>query len=195
MTALVRKASSLPAQQNLTVVEGTPLKREDLDRAIAASKTPPRAIVSTLGQTRKSGNPWSAPTSPRMFMAESMRNVVEAARVHKIPKLVITSMWGAKDSFKSMNFLLRFVMAWSNMAQTVEDHDAVDEIVRHSGINFVLVRPVILKGDGMTEVKDLGDHGERAPFMPFISPNMVAGFLVDAVEKDTWDGRTPVLSA
>lgn len=81
------------------------------------------------------------------------------------------------------------------MAQTVEDHDAVDKIVRDGGIAFVLVRPVILKGEDVTEVKDLGDHGEKAPFMPFISPNMVAGFLVDAVEKHTWDGRTPVLSA
>lgn len=128
-------------------------------------------------------------------MAEAIQNAVTVAKKYNIRKLVVMSMWGATDSYDSLGVLMKSVMKWSNMAQTLEDHDMVDKIVRQSGVNFVLARPTVLKGEEVTELKELGDHGEKAPFMPSISPNTVAGFLVDVIEKDTWDGRTPVLSA
>ena len=194
VTALVRSALSLQQVDGLTIVEGTPTMLEDLRRAAQSTNERPIAIISTLGQTRKSGNLWSAPTSPPKFMAEAMSNCVEVAKEASIPKLAVMSMWGAGDSYKSLNFLMRFVMNYSSMAQTMEDHNLVDKLVKDSGINFVLARPTMLKGELESDIRDLGDEGEGAGFMPSISSNMVANFLLDAVATERWDRRTPVIA-
>lgn len=195
VTALVRDSSSLVDVEDLTTVQGTPTKLVDVQRAVQATTDLPMAIISTLGQQRKSGSPWSAPTSPPKFVAEAISNSVRVATEVHIPKLVVMSMWGAGDSYTSLNFLMRLVMNYSNMAQTLEDHNLVDRIVKDSGLNSVLARPTMLKGDTEAPVRDLGDKGEGAPFMPSISPIAVANFLLDAVTTDKWDGRTPVIAS
>ena len=195
VTALVRNTDGLSTRNGLTIVKGTPLKGEDIERAMAASGPEPTVLVSTLGQTRRSGNPFSPTTSPPEYMADSMKNALASAQKHGMSKVVAVSMFGAGESFKNLNVLMRLVMNWSNMKQTVEDHNLVDEAVKQCGLPFVLLRPAMLKGDQMARVEDLGDDGEKASLLPSISPNMVASFLVDVVESDTWNGRTPVISA
>ena len=195
VTALVRDSSSLVGVDGLTVLQGTPTRLEDVQRAVQGTNDSLLAIISTLGQQQRSGNPWSAPISPPRFVAEAISNSVKVATEAHIPKLVVMSMWGAGDSYMSLNFLMRLVMNHSNMAQTLEDHNLVDQIVKDSGLNFVLARPTMLKGETEASVQDLGDKGEGAPFMPSISPITVANFLLDAVITSEWDGRTPVISS
>jgi putative NADH-flavin reductase len=195
VTALVRDISTLQEMDGMTVVQGTPTNLEDLQRAVKASTDPISAIVSTLGQTRKTGNPWSAVTSPPGFIAKAISNCIEIAEEAQIAKLVIMSAWGTGDSFKSLNFLMRLIMNYSNMAQTLEDHNLVDKVVKESNLNFVLVRATMLKDGATGPIRRLGDGGEQAPFTPSISPDAVARFLLDAVESDQWDKRTPVISA
>lgn len=85
-------------------------------------------------------------------------------------------------------------MLYSNMKQTLEDQNAVDHIVKQSGLNFVMPRPAMLKGDVALPVKMLGDAGEKAGFMPSVSAQSVAEFILDAAVSDQWDGTTSVLS-
>lgn len=196
VVALVRKQSSLEPHSNLTIVEGTPLKSSDIERAFDAANSPIKTVVSTLGQTRKSGSPWAQPTSPPLFMADAIKSTITVAKQRSLsPKLVVMSLFGVGSSFKNNNFLMRWVFNNSAMDQTVADGNAVDEAVRTSGLPFVLVRSTALMGDKVTPVKDLGDDGEKAGFMPSISPETVARFLLGAVESETWNGRTPVISA
>lgn len=85
-------------------------------------------------------------------------------------------------------------MRYSNMKQTLDDQDVVDEIVKTSGLAFVMPRPAMLKGEVALPVKSLGDAGEKAGFMPSVSPQSCAEFMLDAAVSDEWDGTTPVLS-
>ena len=85
-------------------------------------------------------------------------------------------------------------MNTSNMEVTLEDHNLVDKAVKGSGLNFVMVRSAMLKGEEAAAVMDLGDDGEKAGMMPSVSRKSVAGFLLDAAEQSTWDARTPVIS-
>lgn len=196
VVALVRNQRSLEAHPKLTVVEGTPLELKHVEEAFDAAKSPISSLVSTLGQTRKSGSPWASPTSPPLFMVDAIANVITVAKQRSAPfKLVIMSLFGVGESFKNNNFLMRWVFNNSAMDQTIADGNAVDAVVKNSGLPFVLVRSTVLLGDKVTEVKDLGDEGGRAGFLPSISPVTVAGFLLDAVDSDQWNGRTPVISA
>jgi nucleoside-diphosphate-sugar epimerase len=198
VTALVRNASSITPQHNLHLIQGSPLNKADLAKALVAITLVPDqriVIVSTLSQTRASGNPWAAVTSPRRMMADAMENAIAAAKEDgRMEKLVVMSMFGAGESFHKLVFFMRWVMRWSNMDVTVDDHNLVDAVVKGSGLNFVMVRSAMLKGEEMLPLRELGDEGERAGWMPSVSRRSVAGMLVDAVEQSGWDRRTPVIA-
>ena len=202
VTILIRKASdTLPQHENLTTVLGDPCLDTDVERAFLATKPSiPVVIISTLGQTRTSGNPWAATTSPRRFMEKSAKAVLSASqssavtRSVNVKKIVLMSMFGAGDSFAQMNFLLRFTMNHSNMEVTLEDQNLVDVAVKAGPLPFVLIRPAMLKDGEAAPVKLHGNTGEGAGFMPKISIKSVVGFLLDAAVKNEFDGMTPMIS-
>ena len=80
------------------------------------------------------------------------------------------------------------------MDVTVEDHNLVDKAVKGSGLDFVMVRATMLMGKEVLPIRELGDEGEEAGWLPSVTRKSVAGVLVDAVEQDKWDGRTPVIA-
>jgi hypothetical protein len=206
VTALVRKPSTiLPQHARLTTVIGDPCKQSDIEKALQATTitaTPSArvVIISTLGQTRASGNPWSASTSPPRFMEASARAVLSASqnpdlrgRV-EIKKFIVMSMFGAGDSFDQLNFLMRWIMGHSNMDVTLEDQNLVDAAVKSGSLPYVLVRPAMLKGEEAAPVKVHGEKGEGAGYMPSISVKSVVRFLLDAAVEDWYDGMTPMVS-
>lgn len=80
------------------------------------------------------------------------------------------------------------------MAAQFEDHDAVDSELRaETELEWVLVRPARLTEGAKMAVKDLGDTGEKAGFFASVSRASVASFLVDVVESNEWNRRSPVI--
>lgn len=56
------------------------------------------------------------------------------------------------------------------------------------------MRPAMLKGEGVMPITVLGDDGTGGSFMPKISRESVAKFIVeDCAEKREYDNRTPVI--
>lgn len=200
VTILIRKQNSdLPQHQNLTIVTGDPCKASDIGIALKNTKSSiPIVIVSTLGQTRTSGNPWAATTSPARFMATSVEAVISAAKSFdepaRIQKLVVLSMFGAGASFDNLNVMMRWIMKSSNMYQTWEDHNLVDKAVKTGGLPFVMVRPAMLKDTDATALKFYGNDGKGSGFMPSASMRSVAGFLLDVTVDKQYDGKTPMIA-
>ncbi|THW14407.1 hypothetical protein D6D25_07247 [Aureobasidium pullulans] len=165
VTALIRPSSALPSHPSLTISKGSPLETGDITTALATINGPV-VLISTLGQTRTSGNPFAATTSPPLFMSASATAVAEAVKGQPADKV----------------------------KKTLEDQNAVDKIIKESGMVFVMPRPAMLKGDTALSVKILGDAGEKSWFMPSVSAKSVAEFILDATVSQEWDGRTPVLA-
>ncbi|KAG9849596.1 NAD-dependent epimerase/dehydratase-like protein, partial [Aureobasidium melanogenum] len=195
VVALIRPSSSLSPQANLTISRGSPLEPAAITTALSHT-TGSVVIISTLGQTRKSGNPFAATTSPPLLMSHSASAVVQAAKApgSRVQKFILMSMFGTGSSFDNLNCLMRATMLYSNMKQSLDDQNAVDHIVKNSGLTFVMPRPAMLKGEVALPVKSLGDAGEKAGFMPSVSAQSCAEFMLDAAVSAEWDGRTPVLS-
>jgi hypothetical protein len=218
VTILLRKPNSnLPQDHaNLTTVTGDPCNASDVEKALRSCSTRPNVpvvIISTLGQTRTSGNPWAATTSPARFMDTSAKAVLAAASSEavtkttgsssgssgvqaqiEIVKFVVMSMFGVGDSFVNLNFALRWTFNHSNMDQTLEDQTLVDQTVRNGSLPYVLVRPVILNEGEAAPVKVYASSAEGVGFMPKISVKSVAKFLVDAASKADWDCTAPVIA-
>lgn len=121
--------------------------------------------------------------------------IAAAMQARGVEKIVTMSAFGVADSGKEINCLVRMVLRKTNMAAQFADHDAVDkEMKKKEGLNWVLVRPCMLKEGPSLPVRVLGDSGKGAKMMSSITRRSVAVWLVDAAETNRWDKRTPVLT-
>ncbi|KAH8677879.1 hypothetical protein BX600DRAFT_139315 [Xylariales sp. PMI_506] len=213
ITALVRSASSLAIRdKNLTIVEGSPLKESDIEAAFVAGvgqegaggEGEPTAVVVALAARRTSDSPFSPPSpdTPPRLMADSVANAIRVMRRRPLPcrRLVVMSSIGTGDSFPNLNFLMRAVFRHTNMRLQLVDHNAVDSETRAAaagdgaGLDFVIVRPVMLAEGPAAEVRVFPDNGQGSGFMPKITRASVARFMVEALETDEYVGRSPVIT-
>ncbi|KAI3543251.1 hypothetical protein CABS01_11076 [Colletotrichum abscissum] len=206
ITALVRDptTTSLPSHKNLTLTKGSPLSLQNLLSAMQ-TPTPPDAIIITLNPRRLTDSPFSAldPNTPPALLHDSVSNTLQAIKTLNLPrnpKLVMNSMQGAGASSKSLIFPLRALFNHTNMKHTLDDHNAVDALFRGNDdaaakdVDWVLVRPPMLTEGESLPVKVYDDEGSGVCWMPKITRRSVAGFMVDAVEKDDWNRSAPVVT-
>jgi hypothetical protein len=127
-------------------------------------------------------------------MADSVANVAVVMQTHSIRKIVIMSSLGVGDSYGNTIFLMKWLIKWTNMSAAFTDHDMLDAEIKKTDLDWVLVRPNMLKEGGKAEVTVFGEQGQGVPAFGGITRASVAGFLVDAVEKSTWDRKTPCIA-
>lgn len=195
VTALVRKGSSLDQQPGLTITSGTPLSKSDVDQVFENANSPITAVLVTLNAPRESDNPFAKPIAPPGMMAEAHTNVLAAMKAHNVSRIVTMSACGTGDSFLNLSILLRLLFRYSNMSYAFQDHDKVDGIIKSTaGVDWVLVRPMMLKDGDSLPIKDWGDQGLGVGLTANITRKSVASLLLDALDGTQWVGRTPVVS-
>jgi len=205
VVALVRSPATFPIspRPGLTLVEGTPLKREDIKRAFeatAANEGLTDAVLVSLSLKRVSDSPFAAvsPDAPKRVMEDSVANAVAVMKDlspgTKRPRLVILSQWGAGSSYDSMSFLFHAMFKHTNMKHGLAAHNALDQETRESGVDFVLVRATLLADGDAAPVKVYGEDGKGISFVPKITKASVARFMVEACEKDDFVGKSPVIA-
>jgi uncharacterized protein YbjT (DUF2867 family) len=104
------------------------------------------------------------------------------------------SAFGVGDSHKNTSFAMRLVLDHTNIAYGYKDHNAVEKVVRDSGLDWTFVRPGILSDGEKKEVNTWGNEGKGIGMLPKVSRASVAGFMVECLEVDKWIGMTPVIS-
>lgn len=108
------------------------------------------------------------------------------------------SAFGVDNSFQGLNWMMKLVVSHTKLAMEFEDHKGAEGILKELGsssIQWTVVRPAMLKNGPANETRDLGEQGQDAQsFMPSITRESVAQFMVKAAEDDKWNGKTPVIS-
>ncbi|KAI0442849.1 NAD-dependent epimerase/dehydratase-like protein [Xylaria telfairii] len=196
VVALVRSPSSLTARAGLTIVQGTPMKREDIKKAFSALPEPPEAVLVALSLRRVSDSPFAAisPDAPDRIMEDSVANAISVMKDFGTKRIIILSQWGAGNSFNSANFLFRAMFKYTNMRFGLAAHNALDEETRKAGVEFVLVRACVLAEGEAAPIRIYPEDGKSTGFLPKITRASVARFMVEACEKDEFIGRSPVIS-
>lgn len=128
-------------------------------------------------------------------MADSALAVTQAMQQHPhAKKLILMSMFGADTSFRNLTCVFRGLFLYSNMRATLDDHNAVDKVLRASGVRFVAPRAAMLMGEEGKTVRVWGEEGEGVGWFPSVSARSVAEFLLDASVSGEWDGRSDVIT-
>ena len=118
------------------------------------------------------------------YFSQGTGLVIEAMKASGVRRLAILSAYGVGDSRKLVNFLVdKLLISWI-LKLPFEDHEREEQLVRASGLDWVIARPGRLtNGPGRKQYQKKAAL-EKVPFS--IARADVADFLVEAVTTDTW---------
>jgi putative NADH-flavin reductase len=183
--ALARTAHRIPVDHtHLLKLDGNALDPIVVQRALAGVDV----VIQSLG----------VPVGPdlifrpvRLFSAAT-RILVAAMKKAGTKRLICVTGFGAGDS-RGRGGLLYDAAFCLLLGRVYEDKDVQEQIIRRSGLQWIIVRPVILTDGARTGTYrvliDPQDWG-----CGFISRADVAEFLVRQIDEDSFLGTTPVLS-
>jgi uncharacterized protein YbjT (DUF2867 family) len=185
VVALVRDAGKLGAQPGLTIVEGTPEKLADVQRAIRGCD----AVLSFLS------NPPTAlglQVSQPGFLTLAATNAVTAMKAEGIRRIVVLTALGVGDSIRLLPAPARWFVANTFLGQVFADHAGAEAMLDAADVDWTSVRAALLAGRKLTRTR-LSEHGDPKP-SPFISRKTVATFMVDSLLHREFFGKALIAS-
>lgn len=181
VTAFSRSASTLVPRPGLTTVDGDATRAADVDAVVPGHD----AVVVTLGITE---NPLGVRLRGARGTADDVRSrgtrtVVEAMRRHGVDRLVVQTSYGVGPTRDRLRVVDRLFFALL-LAPQIADTEVQEQVVRSSGLDWVLAQPVHLKDAAVDGHVVASPDGEQAG--PSIGRPQVAAVLADVAE-----GRHP----
>jgi putative NADH-flavin reductase len=172
----------VPEPWDAIVVQGDARDETALDAAL----TDCDAVISALGTP-------ASPFRKVTLLSTASRALVSSMRRRGVRRLVAITGLGAGDSRGHGGFLFDRLILPVLLRNVYADKDRQESIIAQSGLDWVLVRPVILndkprRGNIRVLVDLSGLHGGT------ISRADVAAFVIDQLESDALLGKRPLIA-
>lgn len=188
VTAVVRPATAYAPPPGVRVLRGDPLDPAVVTTAVADHD----AVASALGLMRKNpANPWSPLVSPPDFSSRTAALIVAAMQAAGVRRVCAVSAAGVGDSAARMNWLMRFLVARSNVGVAYRDLDAMERVYAASGLDWQAPRPTRLTDGPRT---DRWREGDAFPITAAISRADVAAYMLDQLTRPAFSRRTPTIT-
>ena len=177
VSVVVRSKTSVENIKNITIIEGSVLDTDILEKAIQGQD----AVLSCLGIKRTSqSNPWSPLASPSNFTESVIKNALPIMTKHGIKRFVGISAAGVGDSWDTVSPLMKFIIRSSNIKLAFADFDKMEKALLTSNIDSLTVRPVgLVDGNKNTDAKIVSNFKMSSQ----ISRKDVAEWMMDALER------------
>ena len=185
VSAFVRDPSKMTARhQRLEVIVGDAREASKVEEAVSGSE----AVISVLGGGLS--NPLKASRTGRADGPGSAgaRHIIAAMEKYGIRRFVCQSAWGVGDSKHNpplAGLLFLEVLVPLFLRDDYADKELLEEIVKRSGLEWIIVRPMMLTNGVWTGNYRVGvdlKPGRR----PWISRADVAEFLMRQLTEDTY---------
>ncbi len=179
ITALVRDPARLGIEHpRLLVVPGNVLDRDAVAGAVAGGE----AVIVSLGNTKN---------NPDDVVSQGTRHIVDAMQQHGVRRLIIVSSLGVGDSKNQVPLYFKLI-AKTVLRKAMRDKEQQEEIVRHSGLDWTIVRPGGLRDGGPTGDYQIAVNGSLTAGM--IQRGDVADFVLKQLQSDEYVGRAPAVT-
>jgi uncharacterized protein YbjT (DUF2867 family) len=179
-----------PGGGEVVRVDGDVMDADALDKAMVGQE----AVVVALGI---SDNPMAVrllrrADTPLDVRSEGTRRVVEAMQRGGVRRLVVQSTYGLGETRRRLTWQLKAFFSLV-IAPQVRDTERQEEIVRGSGLDWTLVRPVVLT-DEQTDAPPHVDAGDDFAGLE-VARSQVARAEVDALLDPATVGKTLTVSS
>ena len=181
--AFARDASRLPVRhERLQIVEGDVLDATSVEQAVTNTD----AVSSVLGHTK---------TSPKDVQTVGTENIVGAMKKNGVRRLVSLTGAGVKDEKDSPKLVDRVFGLLLKLLQpaVLEDAERQAEVIKASGLDWVIVRAPRLKDGPRTGEYRVGYVGEDSGTT--ISRADVADFMLRQLIDDEYLRQQPMISS
>ncbi|MEQ6901900.1 NAD(P)-binding oxidoreductase [Nocardioides sp. YIM 152588] len=190
VTAYSRGAGEADRPEGVRPVAGDVLDPDALGKAMVGQD----AVVVALGI---SDNPFRVrltrrASSPLDVRSRGTRAVVDAMAEHGVRRLVVQSTYGIGETYAHLPLALKAFFTLAIRPQ-VDDHERQERLVRGSGLDWTILRPVVLNDEETTAPVWVGTDDRVATMS--ISRHQVARVAADALEGTDAVGRVLSLSA
>ena len=129
VTAFARNPEKLDMEDaNLSLLAGDALNQVAVSDAIRGHD----AVVVTLGSGRSRRS---------IIRSKGTANIIKGMKQHGVRRLVCQSTLGAHESWSNLNFFWKRIMFGVLLRPVFREHELQEDLVRHSGLDWTLVRP------------------------------------------------------
>jgi len=181
VTAFARdRATIAEVHERLKVAIGEARDGASLERALSGQD----AVLSAFG--------------PRAVFGKTdlqevfMRNLIGAMHETGVVRLSNLSAWGAGDSDAVLTWFARAVKRTAR--DFFDDKDRGEALLLASDLDFVNVRPPRLTNGPARGCVKASTHLENPPWLPFLSREDLAAFMIEQLTDDTWLRQSPLLT-
>lgn len=187
---LVRDQSKMTTNsKSIKVYQGTPSHRED----VAAAMQGCDLVISALSIARASDAPWSKLITPRNFISESIKNVIDVADQQNVQRFITISAWGVGETKKDIPIWLKWLIKHTNMRPVYAEHESQEKLLRSSHLRWTAVRPVALNDSKKIKRLKVSLNNVPKPSL-YISRRSVAKFIVDIAQSTEYNSKCPTIS-
>lgn len=165
------------------------MRGSDCDAAVAGQD----AVVVALG-IRESAvrvRLFGPSSTAREVRSVGTRHIVEAMHRHGVTKLVVQTSFGVGTTRAQLPLKWRAIFA-ALLKPQIEDTEVQEQLVRASGLAWVVAQPVALTNEGDDAEPFISTEGAVRSMA--VSRRRVATFLADAVESGMYDQQVVALS-
>jgi putative NADH-flavin reductase len=174
VTAVVRPTTPYDPPSSVRVVRAEVLEDGALVGAIANHEI----VISSVGMKRVNPkNPWSDLASPPDIAERLATELVRAMHANGIERAMIVSAAGVGESVAGLNWMMRFLLANSNVGKGYRDLEQMERIYKASDLSWILVRPVTLTDGPEKPVREVPRFGTTNT----IARSSVARWMLDHI--------------
>jgi putative NADH-flavin reductase len=179
VTVLVRDSSKLSVDNDkLYLVIGDVLNPEKVEETLAGSE----AVCCSLGNTAN---------NPDFVVSDGTHNIIDGMKKQEIKRLVVVSAIGVGDSRERVSRSFKMLMK-TVLRKAYEDKERQEQLVRESGLDWIIVRP-----GGLTNGPATGEYAFGLD--PSIGGGQVAradvaAFVLKQLTDDTFLHQTPAIA-
>jgi putative NADH-flavin reductase len=177
--ALARTPSKLDlTHPDLEIIEGNVLNAADVTACLEGTE----AVIVALGNT---------PNNPDLVVTDGTRNVIAGMRALGIRRLIAVTSLGVGDSKDQVPFFFRTLMR-TVLRKAMEDKEQQEQLIRASGLDWIIVRPGGLTNGPFTGRYTAGAGRDISAGQ--VARADVADFLLKQLTDDTYLHQTPAIT-
>jgi putative NADH-flavin reductase len=135
----------------------------------------------------------ATPLKRDQTLVNGMDNIVRAMERSGPRRLIYLSFLGVSGGREQLSLLGRHVVAPLILRNVVTDHEAKENIITRSGLDWTIVRPPRLTNGPHTGAYRHGDNVKAASVIPMISRADVADFMLLQLDDRAYLRKAPAV--